>query len=120
MDLLISVRQVENVTILDVRGRILIGEKNDLLGAELIKLAESTRCDVLVNLAEVTQIDSSGISTLVKSFVTLNRDQRNLKILNPSGMVRHVLEVTGLIHCLRAYTDEAQALASFRDSAAHA
>ncbi len=120
MGLQISARKSENVTILDVRGRIVSGDSNDSFGTELRKLAESAPCDVLVNLAEVTQVDSSGISTLVKSFVTLKRDGGNLKILNPTGTVRDVLDVTGLVHCLPTYTDEAEALASFRGSTAHA
>jgi anti-sigma B factor antagonist len=118
--LLISVRKFESITILDVRGRILIGDGNDMFGAELCKLAETTPCDVLVNLAEVRQIDSSGIGTLVRLFVSLKRDGGDLKILNPTGLVRDVLEITGLINCLPTYTDEAMALASFRGSAAHA
>lgn len=120
MGLQISTRKSGNVTILDVRGRILIGDSNDSFAAELRKLAERSPCDVLVNLTEVTQVDSSGLSTLVKLFVTLKRDGGNLKILNPMGMVRHVLDVTGLIKCLPSYADEAEALASFHGSAAHA
>jgi anti-sigma B factor antagonist len=120
MGLQISVRKSENVAIIDLQGRIVIGDTNDSFEGELRKLAERTPCDVLVNLAEVTQIDSSGISTLVKSFVTLKRGGGNLKILNPTGMVREVLDVTGLVNCLPTYTDEATALASFRSSAAHA
>ncbi len=120
MGLQISVRKIDNVTILDVRGRILIGYSNDLFAAELSKLSERKPCDVLVNLAEVPQIDSSGISTLVKLFVTLRRDGGNLKILNPKGLVHDVLEITTLIKCFPTFTDEAIALASFRNSAAHA
>jgi anti-sigma B factor antagonist len=120
MGLRISVRKSGNVAILDVRGRIVIGESNDLFAAELRKLAECAPCDVLVNLAEVAQVDSTGISTLVKLFVTLRRDGGNLKILNPVGLVRQVLEVTTLIKCFPTYTDEAEALASFRGGAAHA
>lgn len=120
MGLQISSRTSENVTILDVRGRIVIGDTNDAFAAELNKLAERAPCDVLVNLAEVTQVDSSGISTLVKLFITLRRQGGNLKLLNPVGTVRHVLEITGLIHCFPTYTDEATAIASFRSSAAHA
>jgi anti-sigma B factor antagonist len=119
MDLQISARKSENVTILDLRGRIVMGDSNDLFAEELSKLAESTPCDVLVNLAGVTQVDSSGISTLVKLFVTLRRDGGNLKILHPVGMVRHVLEVTGLMSCFPSYTDEEKAIASFRGNAAH-
>ena len=120
MSLQISARKSENVTILDVRGRIVIGESNDSFADELRKLAERAPCDVLVNLAEVTQVDSSGISTLVKLFVTLKRNGGSLKILNPVGMVRNVLDVTGLINCLPTYIDEETAIASFRSSAAHA
>jgi len=119
MGLQISARKSGNVTILDVRGRIVIGANSDSFRAELRKLADPP-CEVLVNLAGVTQVDSSGISALVQSFVTLKRDGGSLKILNPTGYVREVLEVTGLINCLPAYTDEATALASFRGSAAHA
>jgi len=120
MDLQISARKSGNVTILDVRGRIVIGANNDSFGAELRKLAQTKPCDVLVNLAEATHVDSSGISTLVQSFVTLRRDGGSLKILNPTGFVRDVLEVTGLVQCLPTYADEAEALASFHGSAAHA
>jgi anti-sigma B factor antagonist len=120
MALQISARKSGNVTILDVRGRILIGSSSESFRAELRKLAESKPCDVLVNLAEVAQMDSTGISTLVRSYVTLKRDGGSLKILNPTKYVREVLEVTGLDHCLPTYTDEATALASFRGSAARA
>jgi anti-sigma B factor antagonist len=120
MGLQISTRKSGNVTILDVRGRIVIGESNDSFAAELLKLTERIPCDVLVNLTEVTQVDSSGISTLVKLFVTLKREGGNMKILNPVGAVRDVLEVTGLTHCLPIYSEEEAAITSFRSSAAHA
>lgn len=120
MELHISARKSGGVTILDLRGRIVIGETNDAFGAELRKIVESASREVLVNLTEVTQIDSSGLSSLVKSFVTLRRDGGSLKLLNPKGLVRDVLEVTSLIRCFPVYTDEAEALASFSGSAAHA
>src|SRR5271154_4000419 len=120
MNLRISARKSQGVTILDVEGRLLIGAGNDAFGAELRRLAASAPCNVLVNLAKVTQVDSSGISTLVRSFVTLERDGGNLKLLSPKGHVREVLELTRLVKSLPTYTDEAEALASFHDSAAHA
>jgi anti-sigma B factor antagonist len=116
----ISARKIDNVTILDVMGRILIGYSNDLFAAELSKLAEGTPCDVLVNLADVTQVDSSGIRTLVELFVTLRHDGGNLKILDPEGLVLDVLEIMTLINCFPTFTDEGLALAGFRNSAAHA
>ncbi|HEX4074828.1 MAG TPA: STAS domain-containing protein [Candidatus Acidoferrales bacterium] len=120
MDLRIAERKSGNVTILDLRGRVVIGATNDSLTAELRKLAETAPCNVLINLADVAQVDSSGISTLVRSFVTLERDGGSLKILNPNGHVREILELTRLVNCLPTFTDEAQALASFRNTAAHA
>jgi anti-sigma B factor antagonist len=120
MSLQISVRKSANITILDLRGRITIGAGSDSLNAELRALAQTMPCDILVNLAEVTQVDSTGINALVRSYVTLSRNRGNLKILHPTGYVREVLETTQLINCLPIYTDEAEALASFRASAAHA
>jgi anti-sigma B factor antagonist len=120
VSLLISARKSGSITILDLRGRITIGAGSDSLKDELHRLAEVTPCDVLINLAEVTQMDSTGINALVHSYVTLKRNGGELKILQPTGYVREVLEVTHLTDCLPVYTEEAEALASFRDRAAHA
>jgi anti-anti-sigma factor len=120
MGLQISERKSGNVTILDLRGRIVYGADSESFSFELRELAAGSPRNVLINLAGVAQVDSSGISVLVQSFVTLSRAGGSLKILNPTGYVLEVLEVTGLIGCLPAYTDEAEALASFHGSAAHA
>ena len=120
MGLQISSRKSGNVTVLDLQGRVIIGVSNDALSTELRKLAESSPCDILVNLTGVTQMDSSGISTLVRSFVTLERQGGSLKILNPMGHVREVLELTRLIQSIPSFTDEAKAIASFRGGVAHA
>jgi anti-anti-sigma factor len=120
MGLQITSRKSGNVTILDLVGRIIIGSSNDSLGVELRKLADAGPSDVIVNLAGVAQIDSSGISTLVRSFVSLERQGGGLKILNPTGHVKEVLELTRLINSIPAFTDEAKAIAAFRGGVAHA
>jgi anti-anti-sigma factor len=120
MGLQIATRKSGNVIVLDLQGRIIIGVSNDALSAELRKLAETAPCDILVNLSGVTQMDSSGISTLVRSFVTLERHGGSLKILNPTGHVKEVLELTRLIQSIPSFTDEAKAVASFRGGVAHA
>jgi anti-sigma B factor antagonist len=113
MGLQISSRKVGDVTVLDVRGRATLGAGNDALSAELRKLAEGEAAKVLVNLAGVAQMDSSGISTIVRSFVTLERRGGKLKLLQPAGHVREVLELTRLIQSIPTYDEESIALASF-------
>ncbi len=114
MGLQIEVRKSAEVTILDLRGRATIGLGNDLLNARLRQVVESGARKVVVNMAETTQIDSSGISTLVRTFVTLSRASGSLRLVGPNGRVREVLEVTRLLGCIPTFDDEAQALASFR------
>jgi len=113
MGLQITSRKSGDITILDLCGRITIGSSNDTLGSELRKLAEAAPCKVLVNLGGVTQVDSSGISTIVRSFVTLERRGGQLKILKPGGHVREVLELTRLIRSIPTFDNEDSALASF-------
>lgn len=114
MGLQISTRKSGNVTIMDLQGRVTIGSSNDTLSSELRKLAEAGPADVLINLAGVTQVDSSGISTLVRSFVSLERQGGGLRLLNANGHVLEVLELTRLIKSIPTYTDEKKAVNSFR------
>jgi len=120
MGLQIEERKSGAVTILDLVGRIVIGVSNDALVAELRKFSDAGASEVVLNLAGVTQMDSSGISTLVRSFVTLDRQGGGVKLLNPSGHVKEVLELTRLIKSIPTYMNEAEAVASFRGGVAHA
>lgn len=104
---------VGDVTVLDVHGRATLGAGNDALSAELRKLAEGQAAKILVNLAGVSQMDSSGISTIVRTFVTLERGGGKLKLVSPVGHVRAVLELTRLTQSIPTFDDEATALASF-------
>src|SRR5712692_3058110 len=108
-----NVRQSGNVTVLDLQGRATIGKGNDMLAGELRRLLTGGRQKLLVNLAGVTQIDSSGISTLVRAFVVLGKSGGSLKLLAPGGRVRQVLSVSRLLGAIPTFEDEATALASF-------
>ncbi len=108
------IRQSGDVTILDLEGRATIGASSDLLARELRRLRESGARKLLVNLSGVTQIDSSGLSMLVRAFVSLGQSGGSLKLLGVRGRVREVFSVTRLLGAIPTFDDEASALASFR------
>ena len=117
MSLQVTARQVGQVLILDLSGRVLIGTSSDNLNAELRKHTDAGARKILVNLAMVEQMDSSGISTIVRTYISLERTRGSLRLLNPRGRVRDVLEVTRLIKAIPTFDDEAQAIASFEQAA---
>ena len=114
MRLQISTRESGDVTILDLRGRATIGVDTDLLLSYLNKLIANSQSKLLLNLADLTQLDSSGISAIVGTFVSLQRQAGSLKLLRPCGQVRTVLCVVRLAEVIPTFEDEAEALASFR------
>jgi anti-sigma B factor antagonist len=113
----IGIREAGEVTILDLLGRVTIGLSNDILSNQLRDLLDAGVRKVLINLSGVPQMDSSGISSLVRSFVTLQRLAGSLKLLRPTGHVKEVLELTRLSHAIPTYMDEAEALSSFGQAA---
>jgi len=113
MHLRISTRQTGDVTIVDLDGRIVIGQDNDSLRERFEGLIRRGARNVLVNLANVAQVDSSGISTLVRAFISMQHSGGSFKMLHPGGHVREVLEVMHLTNVIPTFDDEAQAIASF-------
>ncbi|MGH9774350.1 MAG: STAS domain-containing protein [Candidatus Acidiferrales bacterium] len=113
MNLQIAKRQSGDVMIIDLAGRVTIGRENDLLCQELHDTIASGAHKLLINLENVKQMDSSGISCVVRNFVSLQRVKGSLKLLRPRGHVRDVLELTHLLQSIPSYEDEAAALASF-------
>ncbi|MHB8410748.1 MAG: STAS domain-containing protein [Candidatus Acidiferrales bacterium] len=113
MHLKISMRQSGDVTIVDLDGRIVIGLDNDSLHERLEELTRRGARKVLVNLTNVTQLDSSGISTIVRAFISMQHSGGSFKILHPGGHVREVLEITHLTNAIPTFDDEAVAMASF-------
>lgn len=109
-----TIRKSDDVTIVDLEGRAIIGAGSDLLAGELQRLLHSGARKLLVNLAGVTQMDSSGISALVRVFVTLERSGGSLKLLGVRGRVRGVFSVTRLLKAIPNFDDETAALSSFR------
>ena len=120
MPLKISTRKSGDVTIVDLDGRLTIGADSDLVAARLRELEGQAVRKILVNLTNVTQLDSSGLSALAGGFISMKRLGGAFKFLHPCGRVREVLSVTRLIDIIPTLENEAQAVASFASASAPA
>jgi anti-sigma B factor antagonist len=109
-----SIRESADVTILDLQGRVTIGADSDLLNVQLKKLVAQGVRKLLLNLEDVTQLDSMGISAVVATYVSLSKQGGSLKLLCPRGRVQDVLRVIRLADLIPTFEEETQALASFR------
>jgi len=100
---------------LDLTGKATLdAREGELLSKRLRALTDNGKHKLLVNLANLTQVDSMGISALVESYLVLQREDGELKLLNPRGRVLEVLTLFRLLDVIPSFTDEMQALASFR------
>jgi anti-sigma B factor antagonist len=109
----LNTRHVDGVTILDVTGRITLGEGSAALRDALHAAVEAGEKKVLLNLAEVNYIDSSGIGELVAGFTTVSNHGGALKLLNLTKRVQDLLQITKLYTVFDVYEDEAHAVRSF-------
>jgi anti-anti-sigma factor len=110
----ISIRKYDDVTILDLTGRVVAAVETALLSVELQKLVAQGACKMLLNLTAVTQMDSSSISVIAKTYASLRRQGGSLKLVRPRGHVLEVLNALHLLEMIPSFEDETQALASFR------
>jgi len=114
MALQISIRESADVTILDLRGRLTINDDAcEVLRSQLQGLLANGARKFLLNLADVTQIDSSGISIVVKAYRSLHGQGGDLRLLRPSGHALEVLRTLHLLEMIPSFEEEALALASF-------
>jgi anti-sigma B factor antagonist len=109
----IKERVIKGVSILDLSGKIVLGE-GDVQVKERIKdlMADGQR-RVLLNLAEVNYIDSAGLGTLISSYTTAKREGGSLKLVNLTKRIQDLLAITKLITVFETFDSEADALASF-------
>ncbi len=115
MGLQISIRESGDVTILDLRGRSTIdGGESQLLSSQLQKLLATGVRKLLLNLGDLTQVDSSGISIIVGTYVSLRGQGGDLRLLRPGGRVLEVIRTLHLLEIIPTFEDETQALASFQ------
>ena len=108
-----TLRQVDGIVVIDMSGRITLGEGCTQL-RELVReqLGKGTK-HLLLNLADITYIDSSGIGELVSGFTTVSNQGGKLKLLNLTKKVHDLLQITKLYTVFDVYDDEAKAITSF-------
>jgi len=109
----IIVRESGTIPILEVRGRLTIGDPSEQLHDALEAVAKSGAHKVIVDLNGVPQIDSSGISALVRISIKLTREGGALRLICQRGRVRDALTVTRLVEAIPTFDTESAALANF-------
>lgn len=113
INLYINQRLEGNVTILDLKGRVRIGGATISLHRSIRNLVEEGKMQILLNLADVTAIDSSGLGELVSSQITLGNKGGEIKLFHLTEALREIMANTRLVSVFDIYDTESEALASF-------
>jgi anti-sigma B factor antagonist len=112
-ELELNQRQAGDVTILDMSGSVRMGEGAVSLRNSIRGLNDEGKNKILLNLAGVKNIDSSGIGELIANYTTISRDGGQLKLLNLTEKIQNLLVITKLLTVFDSYDNEAEALSSF-------
>ncbi len=113
MSLSTAIRDVDGVTVVDLSGRITLGEASGKLRDTVSGLLDGNATKVLLNLGDVSYIDSSGLGELVSAYTTARNKGCTVKLLNVQSKVRDLLQITKLYTVFESHTDEAEAVRSF-------
>ena len=113
MSVKLNSRQVGDVSVVDVAGRITLGEGSSALRDLMRDMVGKGQKKILLNLGEVSYIDSSGIGELVSGFTTVTNSGGQLKLLNLNKRVKDLLQITKLYTVFDVHEDEAGAIRSF-------
>ena len=113
MSVKITHRQVGDVTVVDAVGRITLGEGASVFRDMIRDLAAKGNKKILINLGDVSYIDSSGIGEMVSSFTTVTNHGGQLKLLNLTKRVKDLLQITKLYTVFEVFEDESSAVRSF-------
>jgi anti-sigma B factor antagonist len=106
-------RQVSGVDVLDIEGRIVLGEESNAFREKVKGLLAAGKKKIILNLAQVSYIDSAGLGTLVATFHSARSQGAMLKLTNLGSKFKEVLQVTKLMTVFDTYDNEAAAIASF-------
>ena len=114
MSMVVKARRLDDVVILDLSGRITIGEGTLVLRDHIQKLLAAGDRKFLLNLADVDYIDSSGLGELVTSFTTVRNQEGRLKLLNLTRRVQDLLQITKLLTVFDVFNNETEALKTMK------
>ena len=109
----IHTRTVGDVHILDISGRIVLGEATKTIRQTISDLLVNGGRKIVLNLKDVNYVDSSGIGELVRTYTSVTREGKQLKLLNLTKKIRDLLVITKLLTVFQVYENEQAALASF-------
>jgi anti-sigma B factor antagonist len=109
----IAERTVSEVTVLDLKGKMTLGEGDELLKDKINSLLASGKKKLVLNLEGVPYIDSAGLGEIVRTYTTVSRQGGNLKLLNLTKRIEDLLSITKLLTVFETYDTEAEAIKSF-------
>ena len=113
----IEERSVGDVSVLDLKGKMTLGEGDELLKDKINSLVQQDRRKVVLNLEGVPYIDSAGLGEIVRTYTTISRQGGSLKLLNLTKRITDLLSITKLLTVFETYDSEADAVRSFSTSA---
>ena len=108
-----SIRTAGNVVILDVEGKILLGEGDVEIKQAVDDLVAQGKKNLLLNMARVPYVDSAGLGEIIRCFTSMRKNGGQLKLLSPNERLVDLLTITKLVNVFDWYNDESSALASF-------
>ncbi len=110
----IAHRKAGDVVIVDVSGKITLGDGGDVALKETVRdLVSQGQKKLLLNLGDVSYVDSAGLGEIVQSYATVNKNGGRLKLLNVTKRIKDLLSITKLLTVFETYDSEAEAVASF-------
>ena len=109
----IEERIVNDVTILDLKGKITLGEGDEALKDKINSLVHQNRKKILLNLEDVPYIDSAGLGEVVRTYTTVSRQGGQLKLVNLTKRITDLLSITKLLTVFEAFDSESEALKSY-------
>jgi anti-sigma B factor antagonist len=109
----IAERTVSDITVLDLKGKMTLGEGDELLKDKINSLLSQGRKKLVLNLEGVPYIDSAGLGEIVRTFTTVSRQGGSLKLLNLTKRIEDLLSITKLLTVFETFDTEAEAIKSF-------